>query len=197
MRLFHPSPHESNGVFTPMQSRQSRLLPLLTALLTALLWLPGNSMAQSPTEPEAAIELPFRDFFRLPLGPYGAQISERLALADGRRVRLVGYMVQRETATPGQFLLTPRPVQMSEHADGDANDLPPATVLVRLDPSQADWAVPHVRGLVGVTGVLEVGRREQADGQVFWVGLQLGAEATRSMSLPELAGFLHQQQHRH
>ena len=181
----------------PAPAPQCGLQRLLATLLAAVLWLPGNSLAQALTATEATIELPFRDFFRLPVGPLGVQISERLNLADGRRVRLVGYMVQRETATSGQFLLTPRPVQMSEHADGDANDLPPATVLVRLDPAQADWVVPHVRGLVSVTGVLQVGRSEQPDGQVFWVGLQLGAEATRSMSLVDLASYLHQQQHRH
>ncbi|NBT54977.1 MAG: hypothetical protein EBT05_08855 [Betaproteobacteria bacterium] len=170
--------------------------PALGVLLSLVL-LPGTGLAQDPNTQEPIIELSFRDFFRLPVGPGGVEFSERLARANGRQVRLTGYMVQRETATPGQFLLTPRPVQMSEHADGDANDLPPATVLVRLDPTQTDWAVPHVRGLVGVTGVLRVGRREEADNQVFWVGLELGPDATRSMTVFDMASYLHQQQHRH
>jgi hypothetical protein len=42
-----------------------------------------------------------------------------------------------------------------------------------------------------------VGRREEADNQVFWVGLQLGPDATRSMTVFDLASYLHQQQHRH
>jgi len=166
-------------------------------LLCAALSLPVTGLAQAPATPEPVTTLSFRDFFRLPVGPRGAEVSERLARANGRVVQLVGYMVQRETATPGQFLLTPRPVQISEHADGDANDLPPATVLVRLDPTQADWVVPHVRGLLAVTGQLSVGRREEADGQVFWVNLQLDPQATRSMTLTDLASYLHQQQHRH
>ncbi len=40
----------------------------------------------------------------------------------------------------------PRPVQMSEHADGEADDLPASAVVVYLDPRQKDRAVPHVRG---------------------------------------------------
>ena len=39
-------------------------------------------------------------------------------------------------------------VRMSEHADGEADDLPPATVTVRLDPSQQDRLIPHQDGLL-------------------------------------------------
>ena len=193
-RRTSPAMTHNFSVFIRSVSRS--LGPALGVLLSLVL-LPGTGLAQDLNTQEPIIELSFRDFFRLPVGPGGVEFSERLARANGRQVRLTGYMVQRETATPGQFLLTPRPVQMSEHADGDANDLPPATVLVRLDPTQTDWAVPHVRGLVGVTGVLRVGRREEADKQVFWVGLELSPDATRSMTVFDMASYLHQQQHRH
>jgi hypothetical protein len=147
-------------------------------LLIALLASAAHSQVFSSEVVRSPIELHFRDFFRLPVGPRGADISETLRQADGQSVTLVGYMVHHEIAMPGHFLLTPRPVQLSEHADGEADDLPLSTVLVYLDPSQQDWTVPHVRGLVSLTGVLSVGRREAQDGRVSWVRLQLPAAAT-------------------
>lgn len=124
-------------------------------------------------------ELRFRDFFRMPIGPKGLETTEALRRADGQVVRLVGYMVQRENDTPGSFMLTPIPVQMSEHADGDADDLPATMVLVRLDPSQRDWLTSHTPGLVAVSGLLRVGRHEEVDGRVVWVRMQLDPSAIR------------------
>jgi hypothetical protein len=100
-------------------------------------------------------------------------MSSVLRQANGKMVTLSGYMVQQEQPLIGQFLLTVRPVQMSEDADGEADDLPPTTVLVTLDPSQKDWVVPHVRGLMQVQGQLSVGRQETPNGRVFWVQLHL------------------------
>ena len=147
--------------------------------------------------PRQVTELRFRDFFRTPVGPTGLEISDTLRQADGQTVRLVGYMVQQENPAPGRFLLTSNPVQISKHADGNANNLPPATVVVYIDPSQHDWAVPHVRGLVTVSGKLSVSRHEESDGRVSWVRLQLDPDAARSMNASELTGYLHSLQHQH
>ncbi len=118
--------------------------------------------------------LSFKDFFQWPVGPRGLDIHPRLQQANGQPVRLRGYMVQQDHGSHrGQFLFTPRPVQMSEHADGDADDLPPATVLVKLAPAQSTWVVPHTPGLIELAGVLSVGRQEADDGRVTWVQLQL------------------------
>jgi hypothetical protein len=159
---------------------------------TAALWM-GAAQPQtvSGKVERQAIDLRFRDFFDMPVGPGGLGISDTLRQADGQTVRLVGYMVQQEQATPGEFMLAPRPVQMSEHADGEADDLPPATVLVHLDPAQQDWVVPHVPGLVAVSGTLGVARHEAPGGRVSWVRLQLGPDAARSMSAAEMSGYLH------
>ncbi len=125
------------------------------------------------------LTLKFSDFHRQPVGPGGLQLGEALLAAHGRTVRIVGYMVASEQPQPGRFQLTARPVRLSEHADGDADDLPPATVLVLLDASQADLVVPQQDGLIALMGTLAVGRHEAADGRVSWVRLQLPADATR------------------
>jgi hypothetical protein len=186
-------------------NRQSGLSTPLRLLLatTAAFWM-GTAQPQVISGTKVArqvSELRFRDFFASPVGPQGLVISDTLREADGQIVRLVGYMVQQEQPVPGRFMLTPRPVQMSEHADGEADDLPPATVLVYLDPSQADWQVPHVRGLVAVSGLLKVGRHEEdapgGQGRVSWVQMQLAPDSARSMNAFELTGYLHNLQHRH
>ena len=94
----------------------------------------------------------FGSFFAQPVGPRGLEIAEALRAADGREVRLRGYMVSQEQRPAGRFLLTPRPVRMSEHADGEADDLPPSTVTVVLDAAQQDRIVTQQDGLIEVVG---------------------------------------------
>jgi hypothetical protein len=92
---------------------------------------------------------------------------------QGQQVSLVGWMVAQEDPAPGYFLFTARPLRMSEHADGDADDLPVTTVVVRLPPSQAQTAAPHRGGLLDLSGQLHWGRTVEPDGRVSWVQLQL------------------------
>lgn len=155
------------------------------------------ALAQQSFAPIVVGELKFKDFFRTPAGPRGLEISDALRRVDGQLVNLTGFMVQQETPAVGHFMLTPRPVQMSENADGDADDLPPATVLVYLDPAQRDWVVPYERGVVALTGVLTVGRHEGPSGRIFWVQLQLGPDAARGMSRMEQVLYEHNRQHKH
>ena len=140
-------------------------------------------------------DLKFSQFFKSPIGPAGLELSDVLRAADGRPVRLVGYMVAQEQARPGRFWLTPRPVRMSEHADGEADDLPAATVTVLLDPAQRERRVAHRDGLVLLTGTLSVGRVEDETGRVSWIRLRLppGAletDATGGLR-PDGAGHRH------
>ena len=139
-------------------------------MLAALCATPAGAQSAPPETLQA---LSFQDFFRTPIGPKGLEMTERLRQAHGHTVRLVGYMVQQEEATPGQFLLTPRPVQLSEHADGEADDLPATTVLAYLAEGAQAWSVPYARGLVEVRGELQVGRHEAADGRIHWIRLRL------------------------
>ena len=152
--------------------------------------------AQTP-EPTPPLALPWRDFFQSPIGPLGLVVSDKLRQAQGQQVRISGYMVQQESGKPGQFLLTPRPVLMSQHADGEADDLPPATVLVTLATEHHDRMVAYTRGVMDVIGVLDVGRQEGADGRVSWVRLQLPADSTRAMNGLEYLTYRHSLQHPH
>jgi hypothetical protein len=157
----------------------------------------ANGQTPDGAPPQVIQELRFADFFKSPLGPKGAEITQTLTDAHGQTMRLTGYMVQQERPSLGHFMLTPRPVRMSEHADGDADDLPIAWVMVYLDPSQQDFVVPYVRGRIEVQGLIHVGRLEEQDGRVSWVRLQLAPESTRNMNSFEVANYLHSLQHTH
>jgi len=145
----------------------------------------GSGLAFSAAA-EPVLTLKFSDFHRRPVGPRGLELSPQLWAANGRLVRIVGYMVANEQPQPGRLLLTPRPLSMSEHADGDADDLPPSTVLVLLPPAQATELVAHQDGLIEFTGTLSVGRFEGGDGRVSWVQLQLPDGAVQSSVTPNV-----------
>lgn len=150
-----------------------RLVTFLLALsgLSTLVALPTARAAEAP------LELAFNDFFIQPIGPRGLEPTARLLAAQGREVRLVGFMVEREQSRPGRFLLTPRPVAMAEHADGEADDLPAAAVTVLLPEAQRARVVAHQAGPVGLTGRLEYGPAEDETGRVSWLRLRLAPEA--------------------
>ena len=156
----------------------------------------GLALTQSVFAQNADV-LAFKHFYKLPVGSHELEISDVLRSANGKQRKIVGYMVQQERPHLGRFLLSPRPVQMSEHADGEADDLPAALVTVYLDASQSDWAVPHTRGLISLTGTIEVGRLEETDGRVSWVRMRVSPEATRGMNPLELAQYFHSLKHQH
>ncbi len=117
--------------------------------------------------------LDFADFHARPIGPRGPQWSAALLAADGTRVQIVGYMVAQERPAPGRFFLVPAPLTMTEHADGEADDLPAAAVTVLMPPAERDVVLPHTRGRLQLTGTMQLGRAEHGDGRVSWVRLQL------------------------
>lgn len=158
---------------TGMRLARCAALLALAATLTVRA-APAAPDTPGPAASTAEVsELRFSQFFKSPIGPAGLELSDALLAADGRPVRLVGYMVAQEQARPGRFWLTPRPVRMSEHADGEADDLPAATVTVLLDPTQRERLVAHRDGLVLLTGTLSVGRVEDETGRVSWIRLRL------------------------
>lgn len=160
----------------PCKLRVARMRPLL-ALLT-LIALGATPVARAAELPPL---LAFGDFFVRPIGPRGLEPTPRLLAAHGREVRLVGFMVQREHAQPGRFLLAPRPVTMAEHADGEADDLPAATITVLLPEAQRARVVAQQVGPLVLTGRLDYGPAEDESGRVSWLRLQLAPDALASV----------------
>jgi hypothetical protein len=142
------------------------------------------------------IALEFQSFFKMPLGPKGLEVTDKLVQADGQFVRLKGFMVKSENPAQGSFVLAPRPIQLSEHADGDANDLPASVCWIYLDNSQKSWVVPHIPGPITVEGIFNFKRMEAPDGSIAWFHLQLKPDAISEVQ-PEQASNQHQLQHSH
>ena len=158
-------------------------LSLAAAFISAMAAWAAPAMAEDRAA--QPLDLPFTQFFKYPIGSGGLQLSEALLAADGRQVRLQGYMVQTDKPTPGQLLLAPVPIRLSEHADGEADDLPPATVTVLLASGHGQRLALHRQGPMALTGRLSVGRSEDPDGRISWIRLQLPEEAMASAaSLP-------------
>jgi hypothetical protein len=151
------------------------LLVQLVALV-ALTLQSGLARADRPGLPPAppgVEDLRFEDFFKLPVGRFGLEPTERLASLDGKRVRVLGYVVTEEQPTPDVFMLTPQPVELAEQSDGPADFLPPATLFVHLAPADAGRVVSHQAGLLMVTGTLELGNHEETNGRVSFARLRL------------------------
>lgn len=139
--------------------------------------LSATALSQELSQLHDTQSLEFQSFFQSPIGPGGLVINDKVKQTNGKKVRIMGYMVKSEIPTQGTFILTPRPIQTSEHADGNANDLPAALCRVYLDPSQKDWLVLHSPGLISLEGIFSFNRVEDPDGTVAWFHLQLAPEA--------------------
>ncbi|HSX61257.1 MAG TPA: hypothetical protein VLF18_13740 [Tahibacter sp.] len=130
--------------------------------------------------PRDVAELRFQDVYTLPVGPRGLEITDRLRELDGRRVRLVGYMVHADVA--GGFVLSPLPAALGDADEALADDLPPTAVLVDL-PRETALRSGHMPGLIQVIGRLRVGRAESETlpGRVFPARVELDARFEKAL----------------
>lgn len=127
-----------------------------------------------PPLPEGTSQLDYRDFFKMPVGDRGLEVTDKLKSLDGKRVRILGYMVQEDHTAdegeetgvvPGRFLLTPAPAAVSFPHYGVCDDLPPQTVFVTA-PDFAGKEVPHTQRPLLLTGILSVGNKDEAEGRI-------------------------------
>jgi hypothetical protein len=119
----------------------------------------------------------------MPLGPRGPEMTPKLLALDGRRVRILGYMAQQKESRPGVFMLNPVPLNTDEASDATADDLLQATLFVHLPPAQANLVASYRTGLLLLTGTLGVGHREESDGHLSLVRLQLDASSDKQAQI--------------
>src|SRR5215813_9485842 len=136
---------------------------------------PGTGATPSSTGPEPAVALSFKEFFEAT--PRELKPSQKLLSLNGKRVRMVGYMARMERVVPGAFYLVPHPVMCDEEGGG-TSDLPVENVLV-LVRSAKDREIAFIPRPVEVTGILEVGNREEEDGRVSAIRLTLDAKPAK------------------
>lgn len=135
-----------------------------------------------PPPASGVADLKFRELFTLPVGPRGLEPSERLRALDGKRVRMVGFMVRSPEPGNASFVLAPMPVEISDEDEAQADDIPPSAVLVRLPKAQT-MPIPNLAGLIRIEGVLRLGNVEDVTTQrVFSVLVELDAKPARALS---------------
>ena len=124
-----------------------------------------------PLLPSGVTELKFSEFFTFPVGPRGLELTDTLKQLNGRRVRILGYMVRQESSIPGRFLLTPFPA----HQALDSclvDDVPPCKLEVSA-AGRTDAAFPFTPKLLVLTGTLSIGNRTEPDGHISMLRLTL------------------------
>ena len=151
--------------------RKNREKPATRAIFTIVTVLSATiaSKSQADAAPTLVPELKFSDFYRMPIGPRGLEVSQRLLSLNGHTVQMRGYMVRQELPVPGLLILSPVPVELGDADESLSDDLPPTVVFVHFD----DRSVPHSRGVLQLTGTLSVGARNEADGHVSQVQLNV------------------------
>jgi hypothetical protein len=131
--------------------------------------------------PKGVAELKFRDVFKLPAGAKGLEPTDTLRKLDGKRVRIVGYMVQWETPLAAGFLLSPLPVAAGDEDESLADDIPPSALFVSL-PKGNGAVVPNLPGLIKVSGTLHVGAHEVAGAsRVVPARIELDGDVERAL----------------
>jgi len=131
--------------------------------------------------PAGVTDLKFRDIFKTPVGDKGLEPSATLLALDGKRVRMIGYMVRQPSASKGAFLLSPLPVEISDEDEPLADDLPPSVVAVEVGGA-ANKPIPLLPGLIQITGVLHVGAKtDAASSRVSSVQIALDAHLGKAL----------------
>lgn len=120
--------------------------------------------AELPAPPPGVTHVEWNRFVKTPVGAYGLQLTDEIKGLNGKKVRLLGYMVMRDQPAPGAFFLAPYQVGIEEHEAGFA-DLPPQSVYVTV-PYNAAKVVPHTPRPLLLIGTLSVGQRRVENGAV-------------------------------
>ncbi len=137
--------------------------------------------AEPPSAATAAAAVPTLDLSQL-LDPGVELRPSKQALAlSGKRVRLQGFMVQMELPSTGSFFVASHPVTCDEAGAG-IGDLPLDAVRV-IAPSSKGKVIPWMRGPLEMSGVFEVGNREEEDGRVSAFRLTLDGPSETKVSV--------------
>ena len=136
--------------------------------------------------PDRTADLKFNDIFRQPVGPRGLVPTGSFLALDGKRVRMVGYMIALTPPTADAFMFAPLPAAVATHDEGLADDIPATSIYVRLPrfaatSGTAEPGIPQVQGLLVISGTLIVGTYTDAiTGRVFPASLELDPEPRRA-----------------
>ena len=168
---------------------QSKKLSFSVLAFSLLLFGCAHQAPKNETRANAAMqgatELSFREFYKLPVGTNGLEPTAKLLSLKGQRVRIQGYMVKEQEPAPGLFMLTSLPVNIPEKEDGPSDDLPGATIFVHMPSEDSEKILAYRPGMWELTGTLQLGAKEEANGRVSYVRLLLDQAASQNSTASE------------
>lgn len=134
------------------------------------------------TSPAAAgvTDIQFNEFYKMPVGPKGLELTKKMVDLIGQRIRIVGYMAKSELLTSGLFVLSPMPVEMGDEDEKLVDDIPPNAIFVHMGDTKLNF--PHIDRLIKLTGTLQVGSFDEADGHVSTFRLALDPEIIKDLT---------------
>ena len=141
--------------------------------------VPESIQVKSGQEKDDPVILEFKDFFKLPVGPKGLEISDRLLAANGRHVVIQGHMVKMQDPGPGVFMLTNNPVTLGDEDESLSDDLPASVLYVHFDDD--GFIFPYIDGMIRLRGVIEIGQRMENDGRISIVRLELDPDIVKDI----------------
>ena len=167
----------------PIKKLNFSVLSLFILLFGCAHQVPMNE-TQTNAVMQGATGLSFREFYKLPVGPYGLEPTSKLLSLKGKHVRIQGYMVKEEEPTSGIFMLTSHPVNIPEKEDGPSDDLPGAALFVHMPPEDSQKILSYRPGMWDLVGTLQLGAKEEANGRVSYVRLMLDQTASQGSTEP-------------
>ncbi len=144
--------------------------------------IPAVLAVNHPLQPAASgvTDLKFAELFKMPVGPRGLELSEKAVELNGRKVRLVGFMVRQDMPTKGMFIFASMPLELGDEDESLSDDLPPGAVFVHIE-KPADAQIRYIPSLIKLTGTLQLGPKNEIDGHVSSVRLLLDDAPARSV----------------
>lgn len=127
-----------------------------------------------PPPPEGVVDFSLDRLYVSPAGRRGLEFTPEARQLDGKRVRLTGFMVRQTQPVPWCFLLSPISLSLHEREYGLAEDLPPSALHV-FYPRSLPPVLPWERRPLVVTGIFNLGNREEADGRISAARLTIDA----------------------
>lgn len=115
--------------------------------------------------------LSFDEIYLLPAGPKGLEFTEKTKGLNGGKVRMEGFMVKHYHDDPSIFLFSPVAVVHNQLEYLLADSLPTSLIHVIMDVRPGDAPVWKSQGIT-ITGTLETGARQEADGRISHVRLR-------------------------
>ena len=123
------------------------------------------------------------NLFKRPVGPLGLEYTDEAKALDGKQVRILGFQASTDWQEKASLLLSPYPIILHDKEYGQADEIPPGSVYVKMPANEEARFTP---GLLMLAGTLRLGRFEEHDGRHSAARLELDPRSKDWQPSPSL-----------